>query len=206
MVNKRDMTKELLAEGLKELMNRVSFDKITIKMITDAAGVIRPTFYNHFQDKYEVLEYIFQKDVLDKVYPMMTAGMEREAAGLLFRLVAQDWTFYKRAFAVTGQNSFNSIVTQSLSAMLLKCIRTQKLKPIPGLEELQREKLRVRSDLGATPEDDLENVIVAGYYGISLANILEVWVLHGENRVSPEQMEAGYYYLVTHSFTDLLRR
>ena len=34
-----------------------SFDKITIKMITDQAGVIRPTFYNYFQDKYEVMEW-----------------------------------------------------------------------------------------------------------------------------------------------------
>ena len=41
----------LLAESLKELTGNHPIEKITIKEITDKAGVIRPTFYNHFQDK-----------------------------------------------------------------------------------------------------------------------------------------------------------
>lgn len=204
MVSKSDMTKELLAEGLKDLMARTSFDKITIKMITDAAGVIRPTFYNHFQDKYEVLEYIFQREVLEKVYPILEAGMEREAAGLLFRLVAQDRNFYKKAFAVTGQNSFNSMVTDSLSAALLKLLRQKKTRPIPGLEGVEKELAGMVNRKGSRTGDKLENILIAQYYAISLANILENWLLHGENRISPEQMEAGYYYLVSHSFTELL--
>ena len=35
-------------------------------MITDGAGVIRPTFYKHFQDKYGILEYILQKEIREK--------------------------------------------------------------------------------------------------------------------------------------------
>lgn len=35
-------------------------------MITDHANVIRPTFYNHFHDKYELLEWIFRDEVLDE--------------------------------------------------------------------------------------------------------------------------------------------
>ena len=46
----------VLAESLKELAGTKPIEKITIKEITDKAGVIRPTFYNHFQDKYELLE------------------------------------------------------------------------------------------------------------------------------------------------------
>ena len=42
----------VLAESLKELSESRPLEKITIKEITDKAGVIRPTFYNHFQDKY----------------------------------------------------------------------------------------------------------------------------------------------------------
>ena len=46
----------LLAESFKELALKQPIEKITIKEITDKAGVIRPTFYNHFQDKYDLLE------------------------------------------------------------------------------------------------------------------------------------------------------
>ena len=50
----RNAIDTLLAESLKELTIKQPIEKITIKEITDKAGVIRPTFYNHFQDKYEV--------------------------------------------------------------------------------------------------------------------------------------------------------
>ena len=49
----RNNVDRLLAESFKELACTTPIDKITIKEITDKAGVIRPTFYNHFQDKYE---------------------------------------------------------------------------------------------------------------------------------------------------------
>ena len=58
----------LLAESFKELAKKHPIEKITIKEITDLAGVIRPTFYNHFQDKYELLEWIITTDLLDPIW------------------------------------------------------------------------------------------------------------------------------------------
>ena len=55
----------LLAESFKELAQKQPIEKITIKEITDKAGVIRPTFYNHFQDKYELLEWIIYTQLLE---------------------------------------------------------------------------------------------------------------------------------------------
>ena len=63
MERKGEMTKALLGQKFKELVVKKSFDKITIKMITDEAGVIRPTFYNYFRDKYEVMEWLLWEDV-----------------------------------------------------------------------------------------------------------------------------------------------
>jgi AcrR family transcriptional regulator len=40
-------TKTALADSLKELLQKTSFEKITIQDITKNAGVIRPTFYKH---------------------------------------------------------------------------------------------------------------------------------------------------------------
>ena len=62
----KELTKRLIANSFKELLLQNSFEKITIKMITDHANVIRPTFYNHFHDKYELLEWIFRDEVLDE--------------------------------------------------------------------------------------------------------------------------------------------
>lgn len=43
---KKGNTDDLLAASFKELLCKAPMEKITIKDITDKAGVIRPTFYN----------------------------------------------------------------------------------------------------------------------------------------------------------------
>lgn len=49
MERKGEATKHQLAESFKELMLKGSFDKITIRIITEQAGVIRPTFITIFR-------------------------------------------------------------------------------------------------------------------------------------------------------------
>ena len=60
----------LLMDSFKKLVLKVPVENITIKEITDEAGVIRPTFYNHFQDKYEVIERIVKEEILMPVKPL----------------------------------------------------------------------------------------------------------------------------------------
>ena len=52
-------TKRILAAALKQLTCRKSFDKITIADITQQSGYNRQTFYYHFRDKYELLNWIY---------------------------------------------------------------------------------------------------------------------------------------------------
>ena len=54
-----DITKNALAASLKKLLNRKTLNKITVKDITDDCGVNRQTFYYHFHDVYELVEWIF---------------------------------------------------------------------------------------------------------------------------------------------------
>lgn len=55
-------TKRILAAALKQLTCRKSFDKITIADITQQSGYNRQTFYYHFRDKYELLNWIYTDD------------------------------------------------------------------------------------------------------------------------------------------------
>ena len=68
---------QLLAKSLKEIAVRRPVEKITIKEITDKAGVIRPTFYNHFQDKFELIEWIIRTELLEPVEPLIRRSEER---------------------------------------------------------------------------------------------------------------------------------
>lgn len=57
-------TKNKMADALKEIMKHKDFNKISIKDITEACDISRPTFYYHFQDIYELLEYTFNKELV----------------------------------------------------------------------------------------------------------------------------------------------
>ena len=71
--------------------------------------MIRPTFYNHFQDKYELLEWIIRTEILEHTRPLIHAGMVDEALMLIFTSVKKDQEFYAKAARLEGQNSFEDI-------------------------------------------------------------------------------------------------
>ena len=58
-----NITKKALAQSLKELGATKILDKITVADITDHCGVNRQTFYYHFNDKYELLSWIYNQDL-----------------------------------------------------------------------------------------------------------------------------------------------
>ena len=47
----------LLKNALLELLAKKSFDEIKVNDICNLAMIHRTTFYSHFQDKYDLLEY-----------------------------------------------------------------------------------------------------------------------------------------------------
>ena len=57
-----NQTKHMLSLALKELLARNTIDKITIGEITDLAQVSRKTFYYHFRDVYDLLEWTLTDD------------------------------------------------------------------------------------------------------------------------------------------------
>ena len=55
-------TKESLAAALKQMMNVKPIGKITVKDLVEICGVNRQTFYYHFDDVYDLLEWVFEED------------------------------------------------------------------------------------------------------------------------------------------------
>lgn len=64
MKNKNDLrikrTYKLLSEALLDLLKTTTFENIKVTDICEKAMVHRTTFYSHFEDKYQLLDYIIQ--------------------------------------------------------------------------------------------------------------------------------------------------
>ncbi len=174
----------LLAESFRELVLKYPIEKITIKEITDKAGVIRPTFYNHFQDKYELLEWMITTELLSPIEPLLQCGMVNEALTLLFKNIEKNREFYTKASRLEGQNSFGSIVTTCAKRLLLQVIQSSATGKTPRYAWL-------------TPE------WLAEYYAQSMSYMAITWIQSGMTVTAVELAEI-YDYIIKRSMADIL--
>jgi AcrR family transcriptional regulator len=59
-----EMTKNLLADSLKNLMKTKPLPKITVQELVNGCRLNRRTFYYHFKDIYDILEWIYKKEAV----------------------------------------------------------------------------------------------------------------------------------------------
>lgn len=174
----------LLAESFKELAAKQPIEKITIKEITDKAGVIRPTFYNHFQDKYELLEWIIRTQLLEPIEPLVQNGMVNEALVLLFTNIEKEREFYTRASRLEGQNSFESIARECVEQLLLKVVKKSRAaKP--------------QKYVWLTPER------ISQYYAQTMCYVVITWIQEGMT-ISGRELAEIYDYIINRSMEDIL--
>ncbi len=67
-------TKRDLANALEDLLKEKSIDEISIKDITDKALISKNTFYNNFNDKNELLVFLFERyeqSLLKEIKPIL---------------------------------------------------------------------------------------------------------------------------------------
>lgn len=60
-VNQFERTDRDITNALLSVMERKSFEKITVQDILDEAKINRSTFYQHFKDKYDILERLQER-------------------------------------------------------------------------------------------------------------------------------------------------
>ena len=66
-MSNNSITKDALARALKEILKEKPLSKISIKNITSYCDISRNTFYYHFSDKYELVNWIFYTETLKEV-------------------------------------------------------------------------------------------------------------------------------------------
>ncbi len=184
MQQKREV-KVLLADSFKELVLEKSVEKITIKEITDRAGVIRVTFYNHFQDKYELLEWICREEIVNPVRILLQNHMHREAMMFMFTAMQKNKEFYTHVARTSGQNSFENTMQKLISEMIEEIFVSE-------------------GAAGQKKYSWLSAGWAADYYAMSLTYVLMSWI-GKDMSVPPEEMVDLYEYVGAHSLLDLPR-
>jgi probable dihydroxyacetone kinase regulator len=180
----RNTTDQVLADSLKALVLTKPVEKITIKEITDKAGVIRPTFYNHFQDKYELLEWIIRENILGPVHPLIKNGLTNQAVLLVFMSLQREKEFYSHLSRMDGPVTFEDLVAKCIKEVL-----------VDSFSE------RPRSRNGKFPW--MTTDMLAEYYARAMCFSVKVWIRQGMS-VPPQEMADFYEYIMTHNMEETL--
>lgn len=177
---KRMTTKEILAESFLELTETKRIDKIRVSDIASNCGMTAPTFYNHFRDKYDLIVWVYMRDVEPFLSRIGESGHEwkdilREAAGYYWN----NKGFVINALIHTsGQDAFLALVHKYNTDYMVAAVR----------KKIMTEHLT----------DEITGLIKVYVYGT--ANLMLEWLL-GLNSYSEEQIVEIWY----NSLPEMLR-
>lgn len=117
-MSQSDLTKQAIANAMKELMRYTSIEKITTDKIIEKAAVSRRSFYRYFADKYELLGWIYDHDFCRFVEVTAEKSIWDYYPDICRSLYA-DKNFYCSAFSYEGQNSFRAFCFEKLFPLIM---------------------------------------------------------------------------------------
>ena len=119
-----NITKNALAVSMKKLMEKKPFSKISVGDICEDCGMNRKSFYYHFRDKYDLVNWIFYVDFIERL-EWSSCRYEWDMLEALCSHFYRERLFYQNALQVEGQNSFREYFCGMLRPVLM--LLTQNL-------------------------------------------------------------------------------
>ena len=165
-----DITKRALEDSLKKLLLKKPLNKITINDITEDCGVNRMTFYYHFKDIYDLVEWACVEDAgkalqNDKTYDTWEQGFIR-----IFYAVKENKPFIMNVYRCVSREQVERYLSPLVDNLLM------------GVVEEQSAGMVVREE---------DKKFVSKIYSYILIGIMLEWIsadMRGEPEVIVEKL------------------
>ncbi len=152
------ITKKALAASLKELMKSTPLNKISIKNIVDNCGLNRQTFYYHFQDIFDLVDWIYKTEAIESIAQYRSYNTWTNGFYKIFQYIEDN-----KAFCL---NTFNSLSRTHLDMYLYSVIN-----------ELLMEVVNEISCNIKVKEDDKK--FIANFYALAFIGLIIQWMKDG---------------------------
>lgn len=97
-----DITKRALESSLKKVLLKKSLNKITISDITNDCGINRMTFYYHFKDIYDLIEWSCMEDARVALEDKKTYDTWQQGFYQIFEAVLDNKSFIMNVYRSTS--------------------------------------------------------------------------------------------------------
>lgn len=174
-------TKKALEASLKKLLLHKKIDKITINDLTEDCGISRMSFYYHFKDIYDLVEWVCVEDGKQALQGKKTYDTWQEGMQQVFEAVLENKPFI--------QNVYSAVSREKIEAYLYKI--TYHL-----IADVVEEKC-VDAELA---EED--KAFIAEFYKYGFVGIMLDWISRGmkdDYKMLVERMSITLRGNITHS-------
>ena len=161
-----DTTKRALETSLKNLLLKKPVNKITINDITEDCGVNRATFYYHFKDIYDLIEWSCEEDSRKAADGNTTYETWQQGLLNIFHAVEENKPFIL--------NVYRSVKREQVENYLYSL--TYQL--IEGVVEEQSKNLMVTEE---------QKKFIADFYKYSFVGVMLDWIKRGMKE-APEEI------------------
>lgn len=184
IISESNITKKALAMSIKELMKKIPLTKISVQEISDNCGLNRQTFYYHFKDKFDLVNWIYYTEVMKSIgncksYDNWSDGMYKT----LFYL-SNNKSFYINALNTPGQNAFDEYFFNITFELIMGVI-------------MDLSKCMTISDM--------DKKFIADFYTHAFVGIVVQWIKNGM-KLSPQVMVYKLQEIVEGSMIGALTR
>lgn len=151
-------TKADLEESLKKLLLKKPFDKITINDLTSDCRISRMSFYYHFKDIYDLVEWCCVEDGKRALQGKKTYDTWQEGLLQIFEAVLANKPFILNVYHSVSREQIESYLYQLTYGLLENVVK----------EQAQDTSL---------PEEDMK--FIAEFYKYSFVGIMLDWIKKG---------------------------
>ncbi|WFR57050.1 TetR/AcrR family transcriptional regulator [Anaerocolumna sp. AGMB13025] len=152
------ITKIALAKSLKKFLTHNTLDKITVKDIVEDCGVNRQTFYYHFQDIYDLVEWIFITEGMKALDGKNTSDSWQEGFLQVFYYVQENKPLVVNTFHSIGRDHLERFLYNEVYKMLIDVVNEQA----EGLNVSEESK-----------------TFIADFYKYAFVGIMMEWIRTG---------------------------
>lgn len=122
-------TDKAIAASLRKLLNEKPLNKITISDIANDCGINRMTFYYHFKDIYNLVEWMFEERAREELGTTLSYGTWQEALAKSFEGLAENKVFIINVYNSIGSDKLSRYLNSVMFPVLMNYFNS-----IPGSE------------------------------------------------------------------------
>ena len=151
-------TKSALEESLKRLLLKKPLDKITINDLTADCGISRMTFYYHFKDIYDLVEWCCLEDAKTALQGKKTSSTWQEGLLQIFDAVMENKPFILNVYRCVGREQIENYLFHLTFDLLMDVVEEKS------------------QDISITNE---QKIFIADLYKYSFVGIMLDWIKNG---------------------------